>query len=352
MKEILAKMNLPKVLEDGFVKSDWDKRRRELVDILANEEFGIMPSAPEKIDVEVKLDNKEGLGGGTVHKEVNISFDTEKGKFTFPITYFAPNDGKKHPVFVYIAFTPARAFKPLPLEEMVEKGFGLAFLDYQDIALDKDDENENGIAKMYARRNDGTDWGKIGMWAFAASRVADFLEKEESCDMEKLAVIGHSRLGKTALWAGANDERFKFVISNDSGCSGAAISRDKEGESIERITTVFPYWFCENYKKYAGKEDDCPFDQHFLTSAIAPRYLYVASASQDSWACPRNELLGAMAAGEIYEALGMTGLVFEDAQPKADHSYNEGSVAYHVRTGNHFLARQDWLKYMDFIASK
>ena len=191
--------------------------------------------------------------------------------------------------------------------------------------------------------------GKIRMWAWAASRALDYALTLECLDPDRAAVIGHSRLGKTALVAGMLDERFKMVISNDSGCSGAAILRGKKGEMIEKITNVFPHWFCDNYKKYAGKEDEQPFDQHFLVAASAPRHVYVASAELDWWADPVSEFLSCYAADEVYRRLGLTGFVCEDVIPQPLCKYQEGMIGYHVRTGDHYLGREDWNLYMDYM---
>ena len=197
-----------------------------------------------------------------------------------------------------------------PAEEIIDNGFGIAQFYYEDITADANDFT-SGIAPMFERRNDGTDWGKIGMWAFAASRVADILLSFP--ETERLAVIGHSRLGKTALWCGAQDERIDFVFSNDSGCSGAAYERIKHGgsETIARITEVFPYWFCENYKKFAQYPDTRPFDQHMLLALSAPRFLGVGSAGLDDWADQYSEQLSCVFAGDawtkIYNKPGFVG---------------------------------------------
>lgn len=167
--------------------------------------------------------------------------------------------------------------------------------------------------------------------------------------MNRASVVGHSRLGKTALLAGALDERFSCVISNNSGCSGAAVSRGKEGETIRHITTAFDYWFCENYQKYADKEDTLPFDQHFLLAAIAPRRLYVASASDDLWADPVSEFLGCFAANEVCDKLGIKGLVSKDRLPLAGEYYHDGTIGFHLRKGSHYLGREDRNLFMDYL---
>ena len=183
-------------------------------------------------------------------------------------------------------------------------------------------------------------------------RVMDYIPHCENVDADQVAVIGHSRLGKTALFCGAMDERFRYVISNDSGCTGAAISRDKEGESIRQITERFPFWFCPRYLRYADKESELPFDQHFLLSLIAPRHLLVGSAESDLWAGPKNEFLSTVAANEAYKIYGMQGLLHKNEFPAPDTDLDEGDCLYHYRRGEHYLSRIDWNAYMDFIDKK
>ncbi len=232
---------------------------------------------------------------------------------------------------------------------------------YKDITTD-DGDFENGLAKVFYKDGEREDnqAGKIMLWSFALRRILDYAKSIPELDIENAAVVGHSRLGKTALVTGMLDERFKFVFSNNSGCSGAAITKGgmghlgivgeyQPGESIRVITKVFPYWFCKNYLKYAEANYPENFDQHYLLATIAPRFLYVASASMDQWADPDSEFLGCVKATEVYEKMGLSGLIHKDKLPGVGEVYNEGRVGYHRRYGLHFLSRYDWNRYMDFI---
>jgi len=182
--------------------------------------------------------------------------------------------------------------------------------------------------------------------------MLDWALTQPQVDPRHVAVIGHSRLGKTALVAGMLDERFACVISNDSGCSGAAVTRGKPGEHIADITRNFPFWFCEHYQAYANNEQALPFEQDWLLAAIAPRLLLVGSAIEDEWAGPSHEYLGCVSASRAWEGLNQPGFVHPDRLPQVGDVLHEGAIGYHLRAGKHYLSREDWNRYMDFLDRK
>ena len=260
-----------------------------------------------------------------------------------------PNKEGKHPAFVNIAYHYDIANEYTPAEEIIDRGYALFSFCYENATRNNDDFC-NGIAKyLVSKRRAKDKSGKLGLWAWAAMRIMYYIWKLDTIDKENVAVIGHSMLGKAALIAGGYDERFKYVISNNSGCSGAAISRGKSGESIEKITESFPFWFSKRYVEDAGRVKNFDFDQHFLLALCVPRHILIGSAEDDLWSDPTSEFLSLLAVNEAYRIYGKAGLVHNREIPTARCVLGEGDSAYHIRHGSHYLSREDWNVYMDYI---
>lgn len=365
LNEMLLQRNLPELWPDAPASptaADWEQRRQAIVDILSRHVYGRMPTHPPEVRAKVLSEERHAFAGKAIQQTVELTMDLPNGRFSFPLQYLLPkkqqsadhSDSSGFPFFVHIAFRPDVPDKYLPAEEIIDEGFALFNFCYQDIAPDRDDQFATGLPASLLQLPDQPDhWGKITLWAWAASRVMDYASQAvlagAPLDLQKAAVIGHSRLGKTALWTGANDTRFQYVISNDSGCAGAALERGKSGEDVKAITERFPYWFCPAYRQYANAPGSMPFDQHFLLAASAPRHVYVASAAEDAWADPDAEFLSAYAAGAVYRKLGMPGLM-TDRLPDDNCLLTEGHIAYHRRPGTHYLSRLDWQRFMDYMS--
>ena len=339
LSEILKERNVPELLS-----------REEMLDIVQAQLFGYLPPKPEKISFETEenIIPKFCAGKAICHR-VTVNTVINGKEFSFPFLATLPTDEEKHPFFVHINFRPDNPDRYMPTEELVDNGFAVLSVYYNDIASD-DGDFTNGLAGVLfenGERSD-TDCGKIAMWAWAAQRILDYAETlPNKLDISRSVVCGHSRLGKTALFAGATDERFAFSYSNDSGCSGAAIARGTApgGERIADICRNFPFWFCENYKKYCNNEENMPFDQHYLVASIAPRKVLIGSASEDKWADPLSEMLCCVASSPAF----VNGFKYEDRPPQIDDKFFDGDIGYHMRKGLHYFSREDWLRLIEFV---
>ncbi|RFC45067.1 MAG: hypothetical protein DVB28_000734 [Verrucomicrobia bacterium] len=366
-------------------------RRSEVLGLFEKHVFGKAPSNWGKVICETISVNTDALNGKAVRKLVRISLaDYPEWQGIELMLHLPKNTAKPVPCFVGASFGGNEAVtsdNDLPLstrwmrpgkgsgvvdnhsteksrgseqerwqlELAVSEGFAVATYYCGDVEPDHPEGWKTGLRSFLSKEGAAKDWkdgewGAIGAWAWGLSRIADFLASEPGVDAKKLAVIGHSRLGKTSLWAGAQDTRFGVVISNNSGEGGAALMRRNIGETTAIITKAFPHWFTKTYANYANNEAACPVDSHMLVALAAPRGVYIASAEEDRWADPKGEFLAGLHAQPVFTLFGKKGYGVTELPP-VNTPIGEG-IRYHIRTGSHDITRYDWEQYIRFARSQ
>jgi hypothetical protein len=332
-------------------------RRKEILRLFEEHVYGVMPAKFDAISFELVNEDRQAMAGKAHLKEVRILVANGGQQATLNLVLFTPNGtSSKVPVFLLINNRPARNTDAKrdtlsgfwPAEEVIAAGYGVAAFQVADAAPDKKDDYQSGILRLFpemAQRKDGMK--AIGAWAWAASRALDYFETDPQTDAKKVIVVGHSRGGKTSLWAAAQDRRFAMCISNNSGNTGAKISRRNFGESVERINGNFPHWFADNYTRYNGKESELPVDQHMLLALLAPRPLYLTNATEDLWADPTGTYLALKAAEPVFN-LYREKSSLPSTPPSPDTPLLSKPIGYHNRTGKHNMTYYDWAQFVQF----
>jgi hypothetical protein len=380
----------PLITEDGSLinhSNQWTPRRGEVLELLARHQYGFFPMSQVQLEGTVLSEHAGVKEAATKLKQVEIRLSRSGKTLSLELLLFLPESiSGPVPAFLGLNFYGNHTVHPhprirlheswspdsaelrvtgnracaasrglrahrWPVEEIIGRGYALATVYCGDIDPDFDDGFRNGVHGLFDERDFTAPaeerWGTIAAWAWGLSRILDYIIKDEpAIDPTRVIAIGHSRMGKAALWAAANDERFAAVISNESGCAGAALHRRRFGERLVHLNSTFPHWLNQRAKSYNEREDALPFDQHELLALIAPRPLYVASADDDLWADPRGEFLSLVHAEPVYQLLGAGSMKSHQMPPPGGSI--RGPLSYHIRPGKHDLLPEDWRRFLDF----
>jgi hypothetical protein len=360
----VGKVDLPDVLATsaGRVRNpaEWAPRRSEILNLFREHVYGRSPGKPDRLQFETIERNDKAMDGTATLERVAVLSTRQDRSHRFELTVFLPNARPgRVPVFLLLNNRPATNTDPSrreksgfwPAEQVIARGYGIAALQVGELAPDNNEKFRDGVIRLFEGSSEGPRpadaWAGLAAWAWGAGRALDYFEIDTRVDSGRIAVVGHSRGGKAALWAGAEDERFALVISNESGEGGAALARRNFGETLSRITEMFPFWFAANYRSFAGRESSLPIDQHMLLSLIAPRALYVASADEDLWSDPRGEFQSLASSSPVFGLWGDRA-ISADAMPALEQPLVSGRRGYHIRRGPHNLTPYDWDRFMDF----
>lgn len=351
LQKEIANRNLPELmrLENGKLvtnSADWLLRREEIKKLLCHEYMGVTPDNI-KSTFECVDEDGDAYGGKAIAKTIKVRLTSNNDAYGFPFKVILPKAVKeKIPTFLHLQFNELVAGGLG--EEIIDNGYAIAHVCYQDVEPDDSRESFLGVGRFEKDRTKKERWGKIAMWAFGASRIMDYLQTVPQLDHAHIAVIGHSRLALTALWCVAMDERFVLAVAGNSG----SLYRGSQAEGFRDLAREYTrYWFCPNLFRDDRDAKDLPFDMHFLLALIAPRYVYLTGATRDLWADAHSEVLSGLAANPAFEILGQKGLVCPD-ELLPDTPYHEGNIAFFLRTGTHFLGRDDWHAVMKYRKEK
>ncbi len=372
--------------------TQWTRERRpQLLHLFEAHVYGKVPEPRTSIRPRflLKSADQQALRGTAIRREVSIEFSENRDGPRIDLLLYLPRNvgaSMRVPAFLGMNFGGNQTIQPdpgitlsrqwmrengkgvvknqatessrgtdsssWPVERLIARGYALATFYYGDIDPDYDDGFKNGIHPLFYQpgqaRPADDEWGSIAAWSWGLSRAIDYLETMPEIDPRRVVLMGHSRLGKAALWAGAEDPRFAIVVSVQSGCGGAALSRRIFGETVQQINTSFPHWFCTNFRQYNDHEDQLPVDQHELIALIAPRPILICSAEDDLHADPKGEFLAALAADPVYRLLGTDGLAATEMPRATPNQLTKSTIGYHFRPGKHQVTTDDWDAMMDF----
>ncbi len=336
----------------------WAKRRQEILRLYETEIFGRIPSNTPKVTWKVVERDTEAREGAAVVKRVIGRVGEGETAPEVKLTVYTPAKVKTAiPLILLVNFgggaKPPVPTEPPVAEEILARGWGYATVGYNDIQPDRADTfNQGVIGRTLAAGQTqpaANEWGTISAWAWGVSRIIDYFESDKAIDAKRIAVFGHSRLGKTVLWASALDPRIAVTFSSCAGEMGSALARRDWGETVDDMAQNFPWQFSGNFQKWAGRWHDMPVDAHMLIALSAPRGVFVTGGTTDQWADPVGEFLSLVAAGPVYKLSGKKDLGVT-ALPALDTPLTAGNLGYHYHTGGHTATPADWKAFLEFAA--
>ena len=352
-EEKVPEFNLPDplIMLNGDKVNDvntWmEKRRPEILRLFEKHVYGrTIIGRPNDMTWKVTAENRQDINGTTITRKVAIYFTGRADGPKMDVNIVLPVEASKRPGPIFLI--PGWAPNP---QVVLGRGYGLVTFNPWQIEPDvRQGSYEKSIRKVFAKPDQNApgrdDWGAIGAWAWAMSRAMDYIVTDPDIDANKVAIMGFSRYGKVAMWAGAQDERFAIVFSGESGCGGAVIVRRGFGETIKSMNGYAPHWFSRNFKEYNNRVNDLPVDWHMLIALMAPRPVYIATAEQDYWGDPRGSFLAAKYAGPVYKLFGKGGLGVND-MPAVETPVGD-FIGYHNRKGTHGVTDYDWQQFLSF----
>jgi len=370
MPSIMVMLDGTKVVNE----KQYTLRKEEIISLFKENVYGTIPNKEYKVDFNILEQDDMALDGKAIRKQIEIKITTDIGSSSAIMLMYLPKTNKKVPVFIGLNFIGnttinsdsaiissygrteyakeieekrGERYERWVVDEIVKRDYGIATICSDDFAPDNKDNYDTRLISIFGGDTEQSEFKTINAWAFGLMRGIDYLVQDNNIDSSRIMTFGHSRLGKTSLWAAAQDDRVALAIANGSGSTGAALSRGNTGETVEFINKLFPYWFVDKYSEYAKNENELPIDQHMLLAAIAPRKIYIASSNQDLWADPVGEYQSLKLATEAYKLFGSKAIM-DDTLPKATKEIHTEFFGYHIKEARHKISLVDWKYFMDY----